>query len=47
MTKEENGENKIEQELLAEEQKRREKDQIGNEKGVAAAEIERNGAGIY
>ena len=39
MTKEENGENKIEQELLAEEQKRREKDQIGNEKGVAAAEI--------
>lgn len=41
MTKEENGEKeeKIEQEILAEETKRREKEQIGNEKGVAATEI--------
>src|SRR3989338_6606182 len=39
MTKEENGESKIEQELLADEQKRREKDQIGNEKGVSGTEI--------
>ncbi len=43
MSKEENGnaekEEKIEQEISAEEAKRREKDQIGNEKGVSAAEI--------
>ena len=42
MAKEENngnGENKTEQEMVAEESKRREKDQIGNEKGVAGAEI--------
>ena len=40
MAKEENEkEDKIEQEILADETKRREKDQIGNEKGVAAAEI--------
>jgi len=32
-------EDKIEQEILADESKRREKEQIGNEKGVAAAEI--------
>ena len=34
-----NGEDKIEEEIIAEEQKRREKDQIGEEKGVAAVEI--------
>lgn len=34
-----NGEDKIEEEIIAEEQKRREKEQIGSEKGVAAAEI--------
>jgi len=34
-----NGEDTIEQEIIAEEDKRREKDQIGNEKGVAAVEI--------
>ena len=34
-----NGEDKIEQELIADEEKRREKEQIGNEKGVAAVEI--------
>src|SRR3989344_1928920 len=40
MAKEENEkEDKIEQEMLVDEQKRREKEQIGNEKGVAAAEI--------
>lgn len=41
MTKEENGEKeeKIEQEILAEEEKRRHKEQIGDEKGVVAAEI--------
>ncbi len=39
MTKEENGEDKIEQEILREEEKRREKEQIGSEKGVAASEI--------
>ena len=41
MAKEENGngEDKIEQEILAEETKRREKGQIGSEKGVAATEI--------
>lgn len=41
MTKEENGngEDKIEQEIVAAEEKRREKEQIGTEKGVAAAEI--------
>lgn len=39
MAKEENAEDKIEEEILQEEQKRREKEQIGNEKGVAAAEI--------
>ena len=37
--KPEDKEDKIEQEMLAEEAKRREKDQIGNEKGVSAAEI--------
>ncbi len=43
MTKDENGngekEEKIEQEILAEETRRREKEQIGAEKGVAATEI--------
>lgn len=39
MTKDTAAEEKIEQELLADEAKRREKDQIGNEKGVASAEI--------
>lgn len=39
MAKEENGEDNLEQEMLADEQKRREKDQIGTEKGVAAVEI--------
>lgn len=34
-----NGEDKLEQEIIAEETKRREKEQIGTEKGVAAAEI--------
>ncbi len=34
-----NGDEKIEQEIIAEESKRREKEQIGNEKGVASAEI--------
>ena len=34
-----NGEDKVEEEILKEEQKRREKEQIGNEKGVAATEI--------
>ncbi|MDP3881955.1 MAG: DNA gyrase subunit A [Nanoarchaeota archaeon] len=43
MAKDENGngekEEKVEQEMLAEEAKRREKEQVGNEKGVASAEI--------
>ncbi len=41
MAKDENGnsEDKIEEEILQDEKKRREKEQIGNEKGVAAVEI--------
>src|SRR3990167_5762070 len=39
MADKETNEDKIEEEIIAEEQKRREKEQIGSEKGVAAAEI--------
>src|SRR3989344_1192820 len=41
MTKEENGNNeeKMEEQIMEEERKRREKEQIGDEKGVAATEI--------
>src|SRR3989338_10604972 len=41
MTKEENGngEDKIEEQILEDEKKRREKEQIGDEKGVAGVEI--------
>ncbi len=39
MTPKENSEDKIEEEIMKEEEKRREREQVGSEKGIAAAEI--------